>query len=262
MHESSSVGQRSGFDGEGGHERRSGNGEAVPTSYNIMNTPVMTRVVPFALGLAMLVCAACAQPDGPPAEVAIVERRPGAAPSGASTSAAQPRIVFLGDSLTAGYGLAKEESVPSLIQTRLRCRRVSVRGRERRRVRRHVGRRAQPPGLVARGRREDSGGRARRQRRPARSAGGQHEAQPDRDHHARAGARHQGRAHRHGGAAELRRGLHRRVPRGLSRSREAHRRGVHAVLSRRRGGHSRTEHRRRHSSERRRARIIERHGVA
>jgi acyl-CoA thioesterase-1 len=31
----------------------------------------------------------------------------------------QPRIVFLGDSLTAGYGLAKEESVPSLIQHRL-----------------------------------------------------------------------------------------------------------------------------------------------
>jgi acyl-CoA thioesterase-1 len=32
---------------------------------------------------------------------------------------ARPRIVFLGDSLTAGYGLAKNESVPSLIQGRL-----------------------------------------------------------------------------------------------------------------------------------------------
>jgi acyl-CoA thioesterase-1 len=30
-----------------------------------------------------------------------------------------PRIVFLGDSLTAGYGLSKDESVPSLIQKRL-----------------------------------------------------------------------------------------------------------------------------------------------
>jgi len=30
-----------------------------------------------------------------------------------------PRIVFLGDSLTAGYGLDKDESVPSLIQRRL-----------------------------------------------------------------------------------------------------------------------------------------------
>lgn len=31
----------------------------------------------------------------------------------------RPRIVFLGDSLTAGYGLAKSESVPSLLQARL-----------------------------------------------------------------------------------------------------------------------------------------------
>ena len=78
----------------------------------------MTRVVPLALGLSMLVCAACAQPDVPPAEVrsandAPLRDRP-------VTHAARPRVVFLGDSLTAGYGLAKEESVPSLIQTRLR----------------------------------------------------------------------------------------------------------------------------------------------
>lgn len=33
--------------------------------------------------------------------------------------AAVPRIVFLGDSLTAGYGLAREQSVPSLIQAHL-----------------------------------------------------------------------------------------------------------------------------------------------
>jgi len=82
-----------------------------------MNTPVMTRVVPFALGLWMLVCAACAQPVGPPAEVrSSSEPRAAERPS----TTAQPRIVFLGDSLTAGYGLAKEESVPSLIQMRLR----------------------------------------------------------------------------------------------------------------------------------------------
>jgi acyl-CoA thioesterase I len=34
-------------------------------------------------------------------------------------SSARPRIVFLGDSLTAGYGLAREQSFPSLIQARL-----------------------------------------------------------------------------------------------------------------------------------------------
>jgi acyl-CoA thioesterase-1 len=39
----------------------------------------------------------------------------------AASAAARPRIVFLGDSLTAGYGLARPqaESVPSLIQARL-----------------------------------------------------------------------------------------------------------------------------------------------
>jgi acyl-CoA thioesterase-1 len=33
--------------------------------------------------------------------------------------AGRPRIVFLGDSLTAGYGLRREEAVPALIQARL-----------------------------------------------------------------------------------------------------------------------------------------------
>jgi len=36
-----------------------------------------------------------------------------------TTSVPRPRIVFLGDSLTAGYGLAKDQSVPSLIASRL-----------------------------------------------------------------------------------------------------------------------------------------------
>ena len=47
-----------------------------------------------------------------------------AAPAGewaqsAASAAKRPRIVFLGDSLTAGYGLARPQSVPSLIQARL-----------------------------------------------------------------------------------------------------------------------------------------------
>ncbi len=37
----------------------------------------------------------------------------------ATTAAARPRIVFLGDSLTAGYGIVKSEAVPALIQQRL-----------------------------------------------------------------------------------------------------------------------------------------------
>src|SRR5688572_25012989 len=84
-----------------------------------MNAPVMKRVVLLALGLSMLVCAGCAQPDVAPAEVRSPNETP--APERRATNAAQPRIVFLGDSLTAGYGLAKEESVPSLIQGRVRA---------------------------------------------------------------------------------------------------------------------------------------------
>jgi acyl-CoA thioesterase I len=79
----------------------------------------MIRMVPLALGLAMLVYAGCGQPDVPSAEV----RSTNGAPAAAHTSVSEPhpRIVFLGDSLTAGYGLAKEESVPSLIQARLKA---------------------------------------------------------------------------------------------------------------------------------------------
>lgn len=46
--------------------------------------------------------------------------RSGDVPSPAATPApGRPRIVFLGDSLSAGYGLAKELSVPALVQKRL-----------------------------------------------------------------------------------------------------------------------------------------------
>ena len=53
------------------------------------------------------------------------DRRDAARPAAAATAevpaatASRPRIVFLGDSLTAGYGLARAEAVPSLIQARL-----------------------------------------------------------------------------------------------------------------------------------------------
>ena len=43
----------------------------------------------------------------------------GAEAQARASAATRPRIVFLGDSLTAGYGLARHESVPSLLQARL-----------------------------------------------------------------------------------------------------------------------------------------------
>jgi acyl-CoA thioesterase-1 len=71
------------------------------------------------VGLAMAALG-CSRSESSP-----VDRRPveaAAAPAAAIEAlpgAARPRIVFLGDSLTAGYGLERRESVPSLIQARL-----------------------------------------------------------------------------------------------------------------------------------------------
>ena len=69
----------------------------------------------------LLACAACGQPDA--ARTSEPEEKPSAPVASASptkpANANAPRIVFLGDSLTAGYGLDKDESVPSLIQKRL-----------------------------------------------------------------------------------------------------------------------------------------------
>ncbi len=69
----------------------------------------------------VLVCAACGQPDAARTSEPEERSSPPAAPA-LSTNPANanaPRIVFLGDSLTAGYGLDKDESVPSLIERRL-----------------------------------------------------------------------------------------------------------------------------------------------
>jgi acyl-CoA thioesterase-1 len=90
-------------------------------SYNIMSQVLMLRVASILMSLAALICAGCGQPDN-----AVVDaRRPTAAVADRTpapgTAASLPRIVFLGDSLTAGYGLATQESVPSLIGSHLRA---------------------------------------------------------------------------------------------------------------------------------------------
>jgi acyl-CoA thioesterase-1 len=79
---------------------------------------LMRRLLFHLVIPTLLAGVACSQPDAvrTPPEPHVVPPAPvdRPAPTGA------PRIVFLGDSLTAGYGLAKEASVPSLIQQRLR----------------------------------------------------------------------------------------------------------------------------------------------
>jgi acyl-CoA thioesterase-1 len=78
----------------------------------------MARVVWVWIGAVALLAAGC----GDTTERASVARSAveTAAPvAGADAAIPAPRIVFLGDSLTAGYGLAREEAVPALIQARL-----------------------------------------------------------------------------------------------------------------------------------------------
>ncbi len=76
----------------------------------------MRRTFFGCIALALWVLAGCSQSPSS-------ERATTVAPSSGTAvtpaPVARPRIVFLGDSLTAGYGLAKEEAVPSLIQGHL-----------------------------------------------------------------------------------------------------------------------------------------------
>jgi acyl-CoA thioesterase-1 len=62
---------------------------------------------------------ATAAPLPPPAPTAPAPGTPATSLAGASAASGRPRIVFLGDSLTAGYGLEPPQSVPALIQARL-----------------------------------------------------------------------------------------------------------------------------------------------
>ncbi len=68
------------------------------------------------LCVSALATISCAQPDAASDRIPAAETQRAVQ---AAKPAGLPRIVFLGDSLTAGYGLAREQSVPSLIQARL-----------------------------------------------------------------------------------------------------------------------------------------------
>ena len=82
---------------------------------------IMTRYVRSLIVMFLLAAPACGQPEPPPPSPArgADAVRPGADRPSPVRAASLPRIVFLGDSLTAGYGLPKEQSVPALVQARL-----------------------------------------------------------------------------------------------------------------------------------------------
>ncbi len=81
--------------------------------------PMPTPLRALAIVSILLLCA-CGQREAAPA--AVDAPPPGPAPATevpAAPTASEPRIVFLGDSLTAGLGLRPEDAIPALIQARL-----------------------------------------------------------------------------------------------------------------------------------------------
>jgi len=84
-----------------------------------------TRLRAAGLALAALVFAGCGRAEAParPQEGA----PPRSAPAdGGGASPAATRIVFLGDSLSAGYGVAAPDAFPAIVERRLRDEGLSV----------------------------------------------------------------------------------------------------------------------------------------
>jgi acyl-CoA thioesterase I len=80
-----------------------------------------------AIAVIVAVCAAaCGRQSAPPPAKPVPPPLAAVAPAAPAPASAgpvasdRPRIVFLGDSLTAGYGLEQSQAVPALIQARLK----------------------------------------------------------------------------------------------------------------------------------------------
>ncbi len=84
-----------------------------------MSVMCMSRILCSLLIAMPLLVAACGPADEPRSEAAFSATA--RADEQQERLAASPRIVFLGDSLTAGLGLPRAQAVPSLIQERLRA---------------------------------------------------------------------------------------------------------------------------------------------
>jgi len=68
---------------------------------------------------AVLAVSACSSNEPAPARATSPPSPPASSAPAAASASTRPRIVFLGDSLTAGLGLDVEQSVPSLVQKHL-----------------------------------------------------------------------------------------------------------------------------------------------
>jgi acyl-CoA thioesterase-1 len=79
----------------------------------------MGRIFRLLLSLVVLLAAVACASEHAPEEAASTSSTGAPAPPRPGAAVSRSRIVFLGDSLTAGLGLPREQSVPSLIQERL-----------------------------------------------------------------------------------------------------------------------------------------------
>jgi acyl-CoA thioesterase I len=86
-----------------------------------MMRPVYAPLVLTALLAATAACGGAAEADRPAARTG-APAAPAAATSAPAPTATARRVVFLGDSLTAGLGLSIEQAFPSLIEQRLQRR--------------------------------------------------------------------------------------------------------------------------------------------
>ena len=93
--------------------------EPIVTGARVARPAVLAAGLTVSLALSGL-SAACSRTDPAPvpAETAAVQTEPSAEQPASSE---QPRIVFLGDSLTAGLGVAADDAYPALIGRRLRA---------------------------------------------------------------------------------------------------------------------------------------------
>jgi acyl-CoA thioesterase-1 len=89
---------------------------------------VLSLAIPLWVSLGALSCGETARDSAegasayaPEASAPPPSAAPGSAPQSTSrpTPSPRPRIVFLGDSLTAGFGLAAEEAFPAVLQRRV-----------------------------------------------------------------------------------------------------------------------------------------------
>jgi acyl-CoA thioesterase-1 len=87
------------------------------TRYDTYSTRNMGLWVRVFIVSAALTAASCS--SGEPAAARASGSSSGTAAAAVNVETKRPRIVFLGDSLTAGYGLDVDEAVPSLVQRHL-----------------------------------------------------------------------------------------------------------------------------------------------